>query len=191
LPRADHFHSGRASRRAYVKIYGPIYSLRRVADVSHALEIYRRLDHVYVAKKRPKALADLVAIIAEEQADDRRYIWFEVREIFDDPTGFERKRFENAMARQAAGDDLANVKLTFGTQRYRAQGDRAEKLVALFERAFASGTGPALAHAVFDTLPQRFKEERVLEALPRVAGFKVTLDFGRETVEVEISPSST
>jgi hypothetical protein len=54
---------------------GPVYYLSRVGDASHALEIYRRLDRAYIAKKRPKALADLVAEIAEEQAEDRRYIW--------------------------------------------------------------------------------------------------------------------
>lgn len=157
---------------------GPIYSLRRVGDASHALDIYQRLDHVYVAKKRPKALADLVAKIAEEQADDRRYIWFEVREIFDDATGRERERFEKAIARQAEGADLTDVGLPFGTQRYRAQGDRAEKLVALFEQAFASGMGPALAHAVFDTLPRRLAAERVLQPLARAPGFKAALSFG-------------
>jgi hypothetical protein len=59
-------------------------------------------------KKDPKALADLVAKIAEERACDSRDISFE---IFDDQTGRERERFEKAIARQAAGADLSDVQL--------------------------------------------------------------------------------
>ncbi|HKD39408.1 MAG TPA: hypothetical protein VKB87_03870 [Myxococcaceae bacterium] len=155
---------------------GPVYTLRRVSDVSHALDIYRRLGHVYVAKKRPKALVDLVAKIAEEQADDRRFIWFMVRDIFDDPTGRERKRFERAIAQQAAGN-LSYAELPFGAQRYRAQGGRAERLVGLFEQAFASGMGPALGKAVFDTLPQDLNGDEVWQPLPRAPGFKAVLSL--------------
>jgi hypothetical protein len=156
---------------------GPGYSLTRVADASHALDIYRRLNQVYVAKKRPKALADLVAKIAEEQAEDTRFIWFWVREIFDDATGGERERFENAIVREAEGADLSDLWLPFGNQCYRAQGDRAEKLATLFEQAFASGMGPALAHTVLEELPQRLHAEEVLQPLPRASEFKTELRF--------------
>jgi hypothetical protein len=163
---------------------GPVYSLRRTGDVPHALEIYRRLDRAYAAKKRPKALVDLVAEIAEEQAEDRRSIWFDVREIFDDATGRQRQRFQEALVRQAEGADLTNMGLPFGGQRYRAQGDRAEKLAALFQQAFASGMGPALAHALFDMLPQCLKAEQVLQPLPRAPRFKAALFVGAMFADV-------
>jgi hypothetical protein len=163
---------------------GPVYSLRRVGDVAHALEIYRRLDRAYIAKKRPKALVDLVAEIAEEQAEDRWQIWFDVREIFDDATGRQRQRFQEALARQAEGADLTDRTLPFGGRCYRAQGNRAEKLAALFAQAFASGMGPGLAHALFDMLPQCLKAEQVLQPLPRAPGFKAALFVGAMFADV-------
>jgi hypothetical protein len=169
---------------------GPRYLLYREGDVRHGLSLYEQLEVAWRRRAesggKDRSLSGLVAELAARWREPKQWTWFGIRELFSDGDEGRRERasFEEARARLSRGEELEEAPCKpseprrYGMQVFGASPERSARLVELHARCVRSGGTPALAETVERQLPEALLAGRLLDPLPRAAGFEVAVEFG-------------